>query len=44
MFDVTFVSYDGAAYALSIVQDLKAAEREAEQRRVMADLADTFEN
>ena len=43
MFDVTFVSYDGAAYALSIVQDLKAAEREAEQRRVMADLADTFE-
>jgi methyl-accepting chemotaxis protein len=42
-FTVSGATLDGAAHTISIMQDVKSAEREAEQRRVMADLADTFE-
>jgi len=42
-FTVSGVTLNGVPHTIAIMQDVKAAEREAEQRRLMADLADTFE-
>jgi methyl-accepting chemotaxis protein len=42
-FTVSGVALAGLPHTLSIMQDVKSAEREAEQRRLLSDLAETFE-